>query len=496
MFANKPVPIHDAAKNRHFSGFIQPKDPKTRDEFLHANNTPFNPKKHGKTFDKYGNEFDYTHVVDKPTTTKFEEYMRQMKLHNWDSLHLAAKQDWSMEVISERERQCNKIALTRRCGPIINSPSSNNKTDRYVSSPGLNAIKKTRMEFFKLAQQERETERNQLLQNGAVSLAPITASGGFVTEGEVCRQVRGSGQDVIPLLGWNQQSFKTVLASKDQINRLDKHHRAALHIASERDNYRFVKNLLDSQHVQLNITDQKGWTPLHYATASGNTRTVTALCLKKADANVKTQMEGATPIHYAASQGFSHILRILYLFGGADVNATTKQGRNCLHLAARTSDSVKILHQILDIAKEMNGVRAIEPKMGLQKQVTPLAKSDLAAINKKPQKLTIDNVDNFGNTVLHYAARAGNLEMCKLLVNEFKCNMKLRNNKGYTPLHIAIYKGFFGVAEFLINASQNYSALAEVLVSLLNSENRNTYTEVIEYIKKQLDQRMEFIKKK
>lgn len=62
-------------------------------------------------------------------------------------------------------------------------------------------------------------------------------------------------------------------------------------------------------------------------------------------------------------------------------------------------------------------------------------------------------------------------------------------------MHISIYKGFFGVAEFLLNASQNYAALAEVLVSLLNSENRSSYGDVIEYIKKQLDQRMQFVKK-
>ena len=98
------------------------------------------------------------------------------------------------------------------------------------------------------------------------------------------------------------------------------------------------------------------------------------------------------------------------------------------------------------------------------------------------------------NPVLHYAARAGNLEMCKLLVEQFNCSIKIRNNKGYTPLHIAIYKGFFGVAEFLLNSSQNYAALAEVLVSLLASENKDNYKEVTQYIKDQLDRRMQFKK--
>lgn len=217
-----------------------------------------------------------------------------MKLKQWDSLHLAAKQDWSMDVISERERQCNKIALTRRAGPVIKHESSNNNYDRFVSSPGLNNIKKTRMEFYKSQMRDRELEREELINQGFTCLPEITASGGFVTEGNVCKKIRGSGQDVTELIGWTQDSFKKVLDSRTAINKVDKNKQAALHIASERDNYRFVKNLLESQHIQLNLTDQKGWTPLHYASASGNTRTVTALCLRKADANVKTPTEGAT----------------------------------------------------------------------------------------------------------------------------------------------------------------------------------------------------------
>jgi len=485
MFASKPDPVHQQP-NKHIGGFIQPKNKKAMSNFLEANNTPFSPGKHG-----YENDFDFEKIVEKPTTTKFEECMRYMKLRDWDSLHLAAQRDWSMEVINERERQCNKIALTTRAGPMEKLNNSQAKCDRFVSSPGLNSAKRTRLEFFRNLDRQKQVERQQLIEAGCQVSKTL---GGFVTEGHVCKKIRGSGQDVTDLVGWTQASFKRVLESKERINQRDKHKRAALHIASEKDNYRFVKNLLSSQHIQLDITDQKGWTPLHYAVAQGNTRTVTALCLKKANSNVATPNDGATPVHYAASQGFSHILRILYLFGGADINAVTKQGRNCLHLAARTSDSVKILHQILDIAKEMNGLKAVQPaKSSKNKIQSPIGKVDKEFV--KRQKLTIDSVDNFGNTVLHYAARAGNLEMCKLLVNEFKCNMKVRNNKGYTPLHISIYKGFFGVAEFLLNASQNYAALAEVLVSLLNSENRSSYGDVIEYIKKQLDQRMQFVKK-
>ena len=44
------------------------------------------------------------------------------------------------------------------------------------------------------------------------------------------------------------------------------------------------------------------------------------------------------------------------------------------------------------------------------------------------------------------------------------------------------HKGFFGVAEFLLNQTQDYSALAEVLVSLLGSRNKEIYSDVIRYL--------------
>ena len=436
---------------------------------------------------KHGNVvYDHQEIKEKPTTTKFEEYVRYKKLHKWDNIHLAAKQDWSMEVIAERSRQCEQISLTRRA-PNSESMFGQKKCDKFISSPHVDS-KRQRVEFYKQQLKEREALQQNANSQALVPVSDqpnVTATGGFNVDGFIFKQVRGTGHDVTELMGWNQDEFNEVLGCAARVNRQDKNEQAALHIASEKDNYRFVKNLLGSPHIELDITDKKGWTPMHYAVAAGNTRTVTALCLKKADVNVKAPADGATPLLFAAAQGFTHILRILYLFGGADVNATTKQGRNALHLAARTSDSVKILNQILDIAREMNGMKAISGLKG-----TPNKKK-----KNQLQKLTIDSVDNFGNTVLHYAARAGNLEMCKLLVEQFNCSIKIRNNKGYTPLHIAIYKGFFGVAEFLLNSSQNYAALAEVLVSLLASENKDNYKEVTQYIKDQLDRRMQFNKK-
>jgi len=48
-------------------------------------------------------------------------------------------------------------------------------------------------------------------------------------------------------------------------------------------------------------------------------------------------------------------------------------------------------------------------------------------------------VDNDGNTALHLAVKAGNLQMfCPLLANP-QVNLNLPNNRGETPLDIAQY---------------------------------------------------------
>lgn len=49
--------------------------------------------------------------------------------------------------------------------------------------------------------------------------------------------------------------------------------------------------------------------------------------------------------------------------------------------------------------------------------------------------------DNYDYTALHYAARAGDLEICKLLLDEGRAEVNAVTKGGATPLHRAASMG-------------------------------------------------------
>ena len=58
------------------------------------------------------------------------------------------------------------------------------------------------------------------------------------------------------------------------------------------------------------------------------------------------------------------------------------------------------------------------------------------------------NVD--GQTALHQSCLSGNLELVKLLV-QFGADARLTNRDGWSPLHLAAYRGHRDIALYLIN---------------------------------------------
>lgn len=59
------------------------------------------------------------------------------------------------------------------------------------------------------------------------------------------------------------------------------------------------------------------------------------------------------------------------------------------------------------------------------------------------QKGKTMDLDNCDYTALHYAARNGNEEICKLLINEGKADVNAVTKGGVTPLHRAAMMGMF-----------------------------------------------------
>ena len=63
--------------------------------------------------------------------------------------------------------------------------------------------------------------------------------------------------------------------------------------------------------------------------------------------------------------------------------------------------------------------------------------------------------DEIGNTPLHEACKSANVEVVKVLVNEFQCDQNIQNPEGELPLHIACSKGSLEVVELVSNCDVN-----------------------------------------
>ena len=63
--------------------------------------------------------------------------------------------------------------------------------------------------------------------------------------------------------------------------------------------------------------------------------------------------------------------------------------------------------------------------------------------------------DNTGYTPLHYAAHKGHMDIVRCLVENRNCDVNVRDDTGYTPLHYAAHKGHIDIVRCLVENSNS-----------------------------------------
>ncbi len=83
---------------------------------------------------------------------------------------------------------------------------------------------------------------------------------------------------------------------------------------------------------------------------------------------------------------------------------------------------------------------------------TAAMNGNLSKCKKLLEKGTNPNIrDDSGYTALHYAARSGKLDICRLLVEDYHADVNVKTREGLaTPLHRAAFMGRNEVCKFLI----------------------------------------------
>ena len=156
-----------------------------------------------------------------------------------------------------------------------------------------------------------------------------------------------------------------------------------------------------------------------------------------------------------------------------DPNSTNKQGKNALQLAAQVGQSTIVcylnefvmensIYSSIHLAA-LNGHYDVVQTLVTQHQVDPLWCIDQGlnplqcscvngderiveflikeASNSQPITDFIAVTTSSGDTLLHFAALSGSVELTEYLINKFDIRPDITNDRGVTPFHIAVYAG-------------------------------------------------------
>ena len=249
-----------------------------------------------------------------------------------------------------------------------------------------------------------------------------------------------------------------------------------------------VRTLL-TQKVDVNVAQGDGTTALHWAAYRDDVEMAQLLIKAGADVKAATRVGSMTPLFMAAKNGSAAMLQLL-ITAGADVNsASTSTGTTPLMLAAAAgkADAVKVLVEkganvnakdltngqtALMFAASLNRDEAIKVLTGrgadmkATSKVSPVAED--ARRGGGEGRRGRAPVMMGGNTALLFAARDGQLNAVKALVESGVDVNQPSMSDNMPPITQAIVTGHFDVAKYLLDhgADPNVTSTASKLAPL------------------------------
>ncbi len=258
------------------------------------------------------------------------------------------------------------------------------------------------------------------------------------------------------------------------VNVTDKNGITPLHVAAFLSDVDLVACLLDAG-CSIEACDPYGNTPLLIAAVTGNIKNVRLLVERDAYCLVKNRCNQSLA-HAAGVSGYLDLLQ-LALVNGLSIDEPDTQGFTPLHHAALNgSDEVVqyLLQNNVDVnQKTNNGETALF--LSIVYGTFAYSQRDSVEKNKKytaivahllNARVSVQEVNSKGETVLHAAVQNGNLPLIKQLIAA-GVPLNVQDKKGETALHVAaknicLYKNALAqeVYDFLIA-----SGLDQTLVS-------------------------------
>ena len=218
-----------------------------------------------------------------------------------------------------------------------------------------------------------------------------------------------------------------------------------LHIAAGNGHLELCKALTEKHDFDVDITDKYGWTVLHHSAKSGCYELIKFFIDKGTDVLLKTK-NGGNCLHIAAVYGHLNLCETLIKEHNFDVNMTNNYGWTVLHQSAKNG-SYELIKVFIDSGTDIllptkDGenclhIAAANGRLNLCKTLT------------KKHDFDVGMTNNYGWTALHLSAEAGNYELIKLFIDK-GTDILLKTTDGGNCLHIAAFYGHLNLCKTLI----------------------------------------------
>lgn len=278
-----------------------------------------------------------------------------------------------------------------------------------------------------------------------------------------------------------------------------------LHYWARKGNFQKVHDLLNRGRADKFGRDSKGHLPFHRAAKSGHVEVLQAL--KPANVNERCTANQKSALHYAAAFGHLSAAEWLICKQMADVDAADRDGNTPLHFAVllRKTDVVKLLVANSANSCKLNNdevmpVSYCQDTEMFEALFSPVGHIDIEAMDRNErtllhyaaqhahseaiigQLLTIAEDphllqdDIHGDTFLHVAAKAGNVEAVKALKSSgFHVDKdKLPHPSGLTPIVFALFQNHKEVFHEILEVGTVEITLETVIKGLITELMRDS----------------------
>jgi rabankyrin-5 len=236
---------------------------------------------------------------------------------------------------------------------------------------------------------------------------------------------------------WGRERIvSALLEHKCEINKPEVDGNTPLHIAIQNQHTSIIEMLLREPKIDLTIRNKDAQTPFSTALMLKNNAATKLILMKDPTAAEQADNKGRNFLHVAVLK--SDIETVLSLLAvNVNINSRVKdsQTKTALHLACEVGSEM-IIRNLLLAGNVINDVTK-DKKTALH-LIAECSHSSVGTIATILIENSIDHnaLDSAGNTALHIAVKAANLQVCRVILSTTDIDVYLLNSRGMNPLHL------------------------------------------------------------